>query len=250
MSSVIAPDTSLSLEQALALLKGDDAGQRYYAAWYLGYLENPVAVEPLIEALRDGTDRTELGGYPLKRRAAESLGRIGDGRAVPALVEALQCEDIQTRECAAWALGELGDRRSGEGLLAVLASGGSQPYEAIIEALGDLKIDAAAPLIRPFLQEQPERIRYAAARATYQLTGDTSVISELFAGLNHKDVHLRRAALFDLAATGYLPSAQPIVDSDLTTNIKLIALKKIVDASDTEDLGVLGPILKMIDDLL
>ncbi len=54
-------------------------------------------------------DRTTAGGYPLRRNAARALGKLGDRRAVPALVRALECSDFYVREAAAQALETLGD---------------------------------------------------------------------------------------------------------------------------------------------
>lgn len=249
MSSIITPDTSLSLADAIALLSGEDTAQRYYAAWYLGYLQDPLAVEALIEALHDESDRTELGGYPLRRKAAESLGRIGDLRAVPALIEALQCEDIYVREMATWSLAELKDQRAIEPLMFLLRSEAPQPYEALIEALGDLQVTAAVPLIQPYVENSSERLRCAAARSLYRLTGEPSHIEILFNTLRHGDVHIRRAALFDLGKTGYLPAAAAIAGSQVTANLKLYALKELVDASREED-SRLTPVLNQIDALI
>jgi HEAT repeat protein len=50
---------------------------------------------------------------PGKRwKAAESLARIGDDRAVEPLITALDDEDWRVRQKSAWALGYLGDPRA------------------------------------------------------------------------------------------------------------------------------------------
>ena len=49
-------------------------------------------------------DRTEAGGYPLRRTAARALGKLGDQRAVAALLQALECPDFYVREAAAQSL--------------------------------------------------------------------------------------------------------------------------------------------------
>lgn len=52
-------------------------------------------------------------GNPGERwKAAESLARIGDGRAVDPLITALDDEDWRVRQKTAWALGYLGDPRA------------------------------------------------------------------------------------------------------------------------------------------
>lgn len=69
-------------EQAIANLQSSDLSLRYYAAWWLGKfrINQPEAIEALIKALTDEADRTELGGYPLRRNAARALGKLGSSR--------------------------------------------------------------------------------------------------------------------------------------------------------------------------
>ena len=45
-------------------------------------------------------------------KAAESLGRLRDSRAVDSLIETLWDDDSRVRLKAAWALGRIGDRRA------------------------------------------------------------------------------------------------------------------------------------------
>lgn len=97
---------ALTVEQAIANLQGEDLGLRVYAAWWLGRfrVDAPLAVDVLIQALDDEADRTEAGGYPLRRNAARALGKLGDTKAVPALIRSLSCTDFYVREAAAEAL--------------------------------------------------------------------------------------------------------------------------------------------------
>ncbi|MEL6459421.1 MAG: HEAT repeat domain-containing protein, partial [Cyanobacteria bacterium J06621_15] len=62
----------LTPEQAIVNLQCSDLSLRYYAAWWLGKfrINSPEVVEALVVALEDEADRTELGGYPLRRNAA------------------------------------------------------------------------------------------------------------------------------------------------------------------------------------
>ena len=84
---------SLTIEQAIANLQGTDRGSRYYAAWWLGRfrIHEEAAIKALIAALDDEGDRTPDGGYPLRRNAARALGKLGDTRAIPALINCLDC---------------------------------------------------------------------------------------------------------------------------------------------------------------
>lgn len=238
---------SLTVEQAIANLQGEDLGLRVYAAWWLGRfrVDEPQAIEILIKALDDEADRTEAGGYPFRRNAARALGKLGDRRAVPALVQSLSCSDFYVREAAAQSLEMLGDANAIPALVDLLQDKipGTlpapepphlvQPYDAILEALGSLQAVAAIPLIQPFLEHEVPRIQYAAARALYQLTADPNQANQygdrLIAALSGADLQLRRAALSDLGATGYLPAAEAIAETLAENSLKLIALKGLLE---------------------
>jgi phycocyanobilin lyase alpha subunit len=240
-SSEAAPP--LTKEEAIANLRGPDLSLRYYAAWWLGKfrVSDPAIVDALIEALEDEADRTELGGYPMRRNAARALGKLGDRRAVPGLIHCLDCEDFYVREAAAQSLEMLGDSAAVPALMQLLASGVQaaepvpgrphlqEPCEAVMEALGTLQATEAIPLIQPFLGHPTKRVQYAATRAMYQLTGDDSYGRPLVEALQGKDIVLRRVALSDLGAIGYLPAAEAIATAPAENSFKLIALKGLLE---------------------
>lgn len=238
-----ADQAALTIEQAIANLQGDDWGQRYYAAWWLGRfrVRTPEAVEALITSLTDEADRTPDGGYPLRRNAARALGKLNDRRAVPALIQCLDCSDFYVREAAAQSLGALGDRAAAEPLLHLLAGGVeaaqpipgcphlAQPYDAVIEALGALGATAATPYLQPFLEHPTAIVQYATARALYQLTGEAQYGERLVTALSGSSLQLRRSALADLGAIGYLPAAEAIAETLAENSLKLISLKGLLE---------------------
>lgn len=254
----------LSLADAMEAVKSGDSSARYYAAWYLGHLKSPESVDVLIWALRDDRDRTELGGYPLRRRAAEALGRIGDLRAVSPLLEALDCPDIYVRDAVVWALGELGDLKTIPTLLDLLKAETEQPYETLIETLGRLaqkaksepSLDEASLLaeiessIREYLSHRSERICCAAARTLYMFTGEDQYGQLIMGSLKHPDIHVRRGAAFDLAEIAYFPAAEAIAKADLTNNLKVHTLKRMVDLSPDKDSDALEGLLAVIATLI
>lgn len=240
-TDVAAPQ--LTVEQAIANLRHPDTSLRYYAAWWLGkfHIQDSAAVDALIAALWDEEDRTELGGYPLRRNAARALGKLSDRRAVPELIRALECSDFYVREAAAQSLGMLKDPTAIPPLMRLLEGGLAanqqvpgrphltQPCEAVMEALGELKATEAIALIQPFLAHPVERVHYAAARAMYQLTGEAVYAEPLIQALTGADLKLRRVALSDLGATGYLPAAEAIAIAPIENSFKLLALKGILE---------------------
>ena len=63
------------------------------------------------------------------------MGKLGDSRVVPALLEALKDEDVDVRQAAAEALGKLGDSRSVPALV-----------EALKDEIADVRRTAAEAL--------------------------------------------------------------------------------------------------------
>ena len=267
--SSIEPGVPLTIPLAIEHLQCPDLGLRVYAAWWLGKfrVNDPDAVNALIVALNDQADRTPEGGYPLRRNAARALGKLGDLRAVTALIECLECDDFYVREAAAQSLETLGDLTCLPYLtqiLAVAIADGqllpqgkdfSQPYDSIIEALGTLGATDAVPVIEPFLAHPIPRIEAAAARAMYQLTQDAVYGDRLVNCLKNSDLQVRRSLLADLGAIGYLPAAVAISQTHAENSLKLISLKGLLEAqillspADRLSDGAIQ-VMELMDDLL
>jgi phycocyanobilin lyase alpha subunit len=234
---------SLTVEQAIANLQGEDRGLRYYAAWWLGRfrVRESAAIDVLIAMLEDETDRTPDGGYPLRRNSARALGKLGERKAVPALIRCLECSDFYVREAAGQSLGMLGDPVCIPALMKLLEGGLAaaqpipgcphlaQPYDATLEALGALGATEAIDLIQPFLDHPIELVQYAAARAMYQLTQNPIYGDRLVQALAGDKLQLRRAALGDLGAIGYLAAADAIAETLAENSLKLISLKGLLE---------------------
>ncbi|HEY9629742.1 MAG TPA: HEAT repeat domain-containing protein [Coleofasciculaceae cyanobacterium] len=244
--SGIQDETQLTVEQAIANLQGEDLGLRVYAAWWLGRfrVDVPEAIDVLMAALEDEDDRTDAGGYPLRRNAARALGKLGDRRAIPSLLHALSCSDFYVREAAAQSLEMLGDPAGIPQLIELLHDrvAGTQPasepprlvqpFDAILEALGTLGAVEAIPDIQPFLDHFVPRVQYAAARAMYQLSDPETANpygDRLIQALSHDDLQLRRAVLADLGAIGYLSAAEAISQTLAENSLKLISLKGLLE---------------------
>ncbi|KYC36683.1 phycocyanobilin lyase [Scytonema hofmannii PCC 7110] len=260
----------LTPEQATANLRSSDLSLRYYAAWWLGRfrVRSTEAVDALIAALEDEADRTELGGYPLRRNAARALGKIGNMRAVPALIKCLECTDFYVREAAAQSLEMLRDPSAATPLMQLLAGGVAaaiqvpgrphltQPYEAVLEALGAIGATEALPLIQPFIEHPVPRVQCAANRAMYQLAQDPQYGERLVKVLDNSNLQLRRVALGDLGAIGYVAAADAIANATVENSFKLIALKGLLESQLNEESEALSltddaiRILNLMDSLL
>jgi phycocyanobilin lyase alpha subunit len=261
---------SLTIDSAITNLSSADLGLRFYAAWWLGRFRvtEPRAIALLIKALADEDDRTPEGGYPLRRNAARALGKLGDVTAVPALIDCLECSDFYAREAAAESLGMLGDSAAVPALQKILLSGLSddelileidrkQPYDAVLEALGSLDAKDSIPQIQAYLKHPIERVQYSAARAMYQLTTEAIYGERLVQGLANNNLQLRRTALADLGAIGYLAGAEAIAQTYCENSLKLISLKGLLE-HEVKKMSPLTPtlsdgaikVMKLMDSLL
>ncbi len=261
---------SLTLEEAIANLRSEDASLRYYAAWWVGRfrVDLPEVIEALIDGLSFTEDATEDGAFPLQRNVARALGKLGDRQAVPLLIEKLNSPDFYVREAAAQSLGMLGDRQAIEPLRKLLAGGVAaavqapgkphlvQPYDSVLEALGELGAMEAIAEIKPFVAHPLEKVAYGAARAMYQLTQDAQYGERLVTALGGPDLQLRRTALSDVGAIGYLDAAEAIFNTEAENSLKLYSLKGLLEhpkaQGDREDdvTAIQQQIMDLMDGLL
>lgn len=255
----------MTVEEAIAQLASPDLSQRYYAAWWLGRFRVKEAVPALITALRDESDRTELGGYPLRRNAARALGQIGDPQAIPELIACLAVADFQLRAAAATALGLLGASEAIPDLVELLQNMGApsalgtealpQPFPAILLALGRLNAQAVIPPIQTFLDHPLPRVRSAALCTMYLLTQDTHHIEALLRLINGAETRLQRVLLGDLGETGYLAVAEAMVQVQAEPSFKLMGLHRLLSQwlttqNQPPDWEMAGSVLRLMDQLL
>jgi phycocyanobilin lyase alpha subunit len=248
------------------LLTGD-ASERYYAAWWLGRTRAQEGVAALINALTYTEDQTPTGAYPVRRNAARALGKLQDPEAISALSQSLETGDALLGAAVVQALGAIAQNHPehqvavGQRLLQELPelqtlNPGAAPedglLESLIEALGDLQYQAALETVTTYLQHPSVRVRCAAARTRYRLTRDPGCVEPLLTVLQDENIHLRRAALLDLGASGYLQGAGAIAAASVETNIKLLALKALLDVHLPQDPipPAVLPVLAILDDLI
>jgi HEAT repeat protein len=134
-----------------------------------------LAVEPLINVLREGPDEMRrptahalekvgtpsvealvailTGGLPVVRRiAAEVLGKIGDTRAVEPLAALLSDAASDVRAAAALALGKIADTRATKPLLVALQDATSEVRQAASEALEGINSPEAKEALAEYLE--------------------------------------------------------------------------------------------------
>lgn len=155
---------------ALSQALGDsERGVRFWAAWALGKIKDPQAVEPLAHALGD-TDKL------VRRMAVKALGEIGPS-AFESLIRALRDQDKWVRRRAVEALGRMGVLAV-EPLIGVLDDPDAGVRRRAVEYLGKIKdSQTVEPLIRA-LRDQDKWVRRLAALALGEI-GDPRALPEL-----------------------------------------------------------------------
>jgi len=189
-------------EQALRrLLETGDEADRCYAARTLGAMGSAASLDALIKRLIDEDIDVCVD-------AAEALGRLGDLRAIPALIESLQ-NDQSGEVCAAVvrALGALG----GEDAIAALMKVAKERPEgldwegdwdtwwdvqlAAVRALGEHGVEEATPLMLDIMDsDETQDIDAAIFTALSKIkgTGVDALLERLRSG---RPLHRRRAAI-------------------------------------------------------
>ena len=120
-----------TLQDSITALKHPDRNVRVRAARTLGKAKDQRAVEPLILALADSNEFVRMD-------AAWALGQIADNRAVQPLIHALRDPHGFVRREAALALGELDDARAVDPLIAVLEGDqGASAAQALFKITGE-----------------------------------------------------------------------------------------------------------------
>jgi HEAT repeat protein len=139
-----------------ALCTDPDFNVRETLVWALVRVSD-AAVAPLIARLSDP--------IPLARMsAAHALGKIGDPRAVDALIEVLHDSDLEVVARAAFALGQIGDARAAPALVGVLGHDNRELEATMASVLERFAASAVQPLIRA-LGHENWRAREQAADA-------------------------------------------------------------------------------------
>ena len=126
--------------------------------------------DEIIEALvRHGSATVELlisqltaDDLEVRRAAAVALGRIGDARATPALVDALTDEPVAVD--AANALAQIGDPAAVDGLLNLVGNDDASVRQAAVSALNSILPPSMSERIIPLLHDPDPNVRESAVK--------------------------------------------------------------------------------------
>lgn len=142
------------VEQALLRLLGEPSARREVTEALIRH--GSGVVELLLESLEDED-------FEVRKAAVIALGRIGDRRAVPPLVELLSRDpDLSVLTCGA--LAKIGDRRAFEALLDLLGNPQPMVRQASIAALNSLGHPEMAHYVRNLLESENPILRESAVK--------------------------------------------------------------------------------------
>jgi HEAT repeat protein len=197
-----------AVEPLIAQLESEDYEIRASAAWTLGKIKDPRAIEPLIYALQHTSDP--------ERATVQALGQMG-APAVEPLMKILDHPDPEIRSRAIVALGLTNDRRAVSPLIYRLAYDEDQ-YEVANDALlmlMHLRKIAVKPLVTA-LQKGDDRIRGSADLALSNIR-DRKTVEPLIMALNDPVAEVRYgviSALQDIGDVRALPELERIARED------------------------------------
>lgn len=146
----------------------------------------PRVTDLLIEQL--GSEDLEI-----RKSAVVALGRIGDARAAPALVEVLD-EDAELIIPAADALAKIGDPRAFEALLALVGDERAAVRQAAVGALNSLGSPEMPGRVLPLLEDADPNVRESAVKIAGYF-GYRECADLLLERCRDEDERVRRAAV-------------------------------------------------------
>jgi HEAT repeat protein len=173
--------------QYLDEVRTGSANRRWQAAFELTKVlqahKDPALKDPRFveEAVR--TFSQSAGDDPRVRRyLALALGRLGDRRAVPALLQAARDSaangphaDPETQIYSVWALGAIGDPQAEPALAELAGSEDAGVRKAAVHALGSLPGDGPRTALTHALEDGVEDVRWNAAIALARRRDPASV---------------------------------------------------------------------------
>ncbi|MBI3723795.1 HEAT repeat domain-containing protein [bacterium] len=192
---------------ATAPIPVEGTSEERWVAWWQGGANSSVSL-PLpydLKLLAEPLERTlERSDLAARREAVRNLGMLRDVNVREKIAHLLETEtDALAKADAAWALGRIGGAGAAEPLARSLADPSALVRAAAARAIGRGRFDSARFAVRRLLDENDEKLRFAAALALVEF-GDRSALAEvdIVAFDEHRLPGERLAALEALEATG------------------------------------------------
>jgi HEAT repeat protein len=189
--------TGLPALPALAAALGDpraEPGAQVAIANAIGAVGKP-AVESILERMRSGERDARVA-------AAALLGRLGDRRAVPALIDMLCAADEGLVTAAAGALAALQDAAAVQPLLPLFSAASAPVRHAAIAALIAIDAPGTEALVVARLADADWHVRECAVRMMASSRFDAAA-EGVFRALEDPHEEVRRAAITGLASVDH-----------------------------------------------
>lgn len=169
------------IDSLIKTLKNADGHDRELAAIFLGNIREEQVVDVLIESLNDNDQYVKL-------ESIRSLGKMGDIRAIPPLLDLLRKENQEDQVYVqiAWAFSDIGEKAV-EPLLDVLTDSRRWVKRAAAAALGRIGDRRAVESLIGSLQD--EDVNLVAATSLGEI-GDKRAVGPLLAMLSSKDKYI------------------------------------------------------------
>ncbi|MDZ4171261.1 MAG: HEAT repeat domain-containing protein [Methanobacteriaceae archaeon] len=163
-------------------LKLGNDRERARAARKLGKIGDERAVPLLIKAMNDSD-------YFVPRAAASSLGKIGDIRAIKPLIQKLRSQDPELRYQSKWALINIGEPSLND-LLANLSNFNNHVRQMVVETLGEIGAESSIEPLIEALSDDESTVRWRAAQSLGNI-GDERALKPLEIAQNDSDEKVR-----------------------------------------------------------
>ncbi len=214
-------------------LKNQDYLIRKEAARSLKKVGDERAVDALIESLRYKSWHSDyIILNAVRENSAEALGRIGDERATPYLIESMQEDpDEEVRLKAAWALGEIGDTEAVDDLINALEDKSWSVRRTVANSLGVIGDHRAVPSLIQALEDNDWHVRKYAAVSLGKMK-DERAIPILLEAMDDEDADVRWKAMLALGKIGE-SAVHPLIKTLKSKNWR-------VRAKSAEVLGKIG----------
>lgn len=249
LAALAMPATADRVDDLISQLQTGNPDVRRAAAYHLGLIGDPKAVDPLIVALKDDHDPS------IRYNAAMALGNISDSRAIDPLVDALNDSNYVVRQFAACAIIDIvntGNSSSAEPLVAVLKCDDLRT-PALNALTGEYVYFEGVSHTNPRGTGEYPYIRALAAEALVEI-GEPGV-ALLIPVVKHDNLISRRWATWALGKIGNPKAVDPLMEAlqgDDEPSVRwdaAIALGRIgdgraidtlIEALDDENGGVRG----------
>jgi HEAT repeat protein len=147
----------------ITALQDSDAAVQSAAVEGLGALKVGAAVDPLMMLLRKPVNEgqsapAKTAQAVLRKNVAIALGNIGDVKAVPALIAALEDPADDVRMCSARSLGHIKDQRSTEALVSLVSDKNNSVRREALNALAQIKDPGAVGALIEAMRKQSAEI--------------------------------------------------------------------------------------------